>query len=195
MDIRRLLDKNGVSHLWLKIKALPISTFTNDAKYVTEEQIPEGAAPSNTTPKMDGTASVGTEAVFARGDHVHPSDDSKVDVIEGKGLSTNDFTQTYKEAIDNLDATIQQSIAAAFHLTKEIVETLPTVTDAKENVIYLVPIEGATENNAYHEYMFINGKFEKTGSSDIDLSNYVKYSDIVFITNEEIDQICGQEGV
>lgn len=36
------------------------------------------APPSTTTPKMDGTASVGTETAFARGDHIHPTDTSLV---------------------------------------------------------------------------------------------------------------------
>ena len=36
-----------------------------------------GADPSSTTPNMDGTASVGTENAYARGDHVHPSDTSR----------------------------------------------------------------------------------------------------------------------
>lgn len=35
-------------------------------------------SPSSTTPVMDGTASVGSETDFARGDHRHPSDTSKV---------------------------------------------------------------------------------------------------------------------
>ena len=35
--------------------------------------------PSSTTPKMDGTADIGSEGKFARGDHVHPSDTSRVD--------------------------------------------------------------------------------------------------------------------
>lgn len=34
--------------------------------------------PSTTTPLMDGTAQVGTEQKYARGDHVHPSDTSRV---------------------------------------------------------------------------------------------------------------------
>ncbi len=33
--------------------------------------------PSSTTPKMDGTAAVGTETAFARGDHIHPTDTSR----------------------------------------------------------------------------------------------------------------------
>lgn len=34
---------------------------------------------TTTTPKMDGTASVGSETKFAKGDHVHPSDTTKAD--------------------------------------------------------------------------------------------------------------------
>lgn len=40
-----------------------------------------GGTPSQTLPLMDGEASVGTETAYARGDHRHPSDTSKQDVI------------------------------------------------------------------------------------------------------------------
>lgn len=55
------------------------SDLENDAKFITAEQVPEGAVASDTTPKMNGTAAVGTETAFARGDHVHPSDTTKAD--------------------------------------------------------------------------------------------------------------------
>ena len=35
--------------------------------------------PTTSTPLMDGTAAVGTEQKYARGDHIHPSDTSRVD--------------------------------------------------------------------------------------------------------------------
>lgn len=69
-----------------------VSAFTNDAGYITSADVPEGSAASTTTPKMDGTAAVGTEMAFARGDHVHPSDTSRVPTtrtINGKALSSN----------------------------------------------------------------------------------------------------------
>lgn len=56
------------------------SELTNDSKFITAEQVPEGATASNTVPKMNGVATVGEETAFARGDHVHPSDTSKADV-------------------------------------------------------------------------------------------------------------------
>lgn len=58
-----------------------VSQLTNDSGFITLSQVPEGAAASTSTPLMDGTAAVGTETAFARGDHRHPSDTSKQDVI------------------------------------------------------------------------------------------------------------------
>lgn len=54
--------------------------------------IPEGVEKSTTTPKMDGTASVGTETKYAAGDHVHPTDTSRVPTtrtVNGHALSSN----------------------------------------------------------------------------------------------------------
>lgn len=75
---KRTLDENGVLYLWNKVKTfvtskLPTKTsqLTNDSGFITSSDIPEGAAASTTVPKMNGTASVGTEMAFARGDHVH----------------------------------------------------------------------------------------------------------------------------
>lgn len=57
------------------------SDLTNDSGFITSADVPEGAAASATTPLMDGTASVGSEAAFARGDHRHPTDTSRQAVI------------------------------------------------------------------------------------------------------------------
>ena len=66
------------------------SEITNDSGFITSSDIPEGAAATTTSPKMDGTAAVGTEMAFARGDHVQPSDTSRVPTtrkVNGKALS------------------------------------------------------------------------------------------------------------
>lgn len=61
--------------------ATKTSQLTNDAGFITARDVPEGAAASNTTPEMDGSAAVGTETAFARGDHRHPTDTSRQAVI------------------------------------------------------------------------------------------------------------------
>lgn len=66
------------------------SDITNDSGFITAADVPEGAAATTTTPAMDGTAAVGVETTFARGDHVHPKDTSKAD------LASPEFTGTPK---------------------------------------------------------------------------------------------------
>lgn len=80
MAIRKFLDLTGAQYLKDKIvEKIPtkISDITNDSGFITIDQVPEGAAASTTTPKMNGTAAVGTEAGFSRGDHVHPTDTTR----------------------------------------------------------------------------------------------------------------------
>jgi hypothetical protein len=64
---------------------------------------------------------------------------------------------------------------------------IPTIT-GEAGYIYLVPISG-TANNAYDEYIYINNSFEKIGSTDIDLSDYLKTSDVTEYTAAEIQSI------
>lgn len=113
---KKALDENGVLYLWGKVKTyvataianikLPSKTsdLTNDSGFITAKDVPEGAAASSTVPKMDGTATAGTETAFARGDHVHPSDTTKVDKVEGKGLSANDYTNEEKAKLGGVEA-------------------------------------------------------------------------------------------
>ena len=73
------------------------NTTTNKAMvYDGTEWVPweVGTAvyPATATPSMDGTAAVGTSAKYAREDHVHPSDTSRVPTsrtINGKALSSD----------------------------------------------------------------------------------------------------------
>ena len=58
----------------------------------------------------------------------------------------------------------------------------------KNDIAMLVSNSG-TGANVYDEYIYTNGAFEKIGSTDTDLSGYVQESDLVTITNGEIDTI------
>lgn len=65
-----------------------VSELTNDTGYITSADVPEGAAASGVTPKMDGTAARGTDNGFARGDHVHPTDTSRAAASDLTALET-----------------------------------------------------------------------------------------------------------
>lgn len=117
----KYLDSNGVLYFWQKIKAYFVTdvTYNSTSKKIQKTKagstsdvvtlatvatsgsyndltnqptIPEGAEKTSTTPKMDGTAAVGSETKFAAGDHVHPSDTSRVPTtrtVNGKALSSD----------------------------------------------------------------------------------------------------------
>jgi len=174
-------------------------------------------------------------------------DSGKVDAEQGKGLSTNDFTATYKNALDNLatnyvaavsgkglstndyDNTEKAKVAAAqtasdvataveaygyqtsAQVTAAITAALANFTGVSftivsslpasgtNGVFYLVPNSGSG-NNTYDEYIWVTipgaqegdpatTRFEKIGTTNIDLSGYVQSSDLSAITNAEIDTI------
>ena len=161
---------------------------------------------------------------------------NKVDKVDGKGLSANDYTNADQSKLSNIEANAQVNVIEAISvngtaqtitskgvnitvptnnnqltngagyqtasdvstaiasaiantqkITKELVDTLPVA--GQDNVIYLVPSSNSSTNNAKDEYMWINNKWERVGSSDIDLSGYLQTSDVVSITNAQIDNI------
>lgn len=85
---------------------------------------------------------------------------------------------------------VKTLISEARHMKKEVVSTKPST--GEENVIYLVGPKGSG-NNIYEEWLYINGQWEKIGDTDtkVDLSGYLKSSDIKAITTEEINQAMG----
>lgn len=76
------------------------SDLTNDSGFITTADIPEGAAASTTVPKMNAAeGAVGAELAFARGDHIHPSDTSKLDKTGDASNNTVTFSAaTTREA-------------------------------------------------------------------------------------------------
>ena len=68
-----------------------------------------------------------------------------------------------KEEIDDMISQLKQ-------FDMEVVDQLPT-TDIKPNCIYFVP-RGASGLDSCYEYIYVNGKWEFVGSTDVDLSDY-----------------------
>lgn len=81
------------------------SDITNDSGYITSSSVPTA---TTTTPKMDGTAAVGSETAFARGDHIHPSDTSRVPTtrkVAGHALSADVTLVKGDVGLGNVDNT------------------------------------------------------------------------------------------
>ena len=85
---------------------------------------------------------------------------------------------------------VTNAIAGISGFHAEIVSELPA--SGQSNILYLVAKSTAASGDGYDEYLYINGGWERVGSTDIDLSGYVQAADMHAITNNEISDIINQ---
>ena len=171
----KFLDLVGVSTLVDEIKArfvqktsgkdLSTNDFTNVLR-TKLENIEDGAEKNR------------IELIKKNGLNLSIGVDGSVDVAVPTKLS--DLT-------DDIDVMSRTDITAAIQeqarVKKEIVTELPDVSAGQEGMIYFVPAD-----IGYAEYMLINSQWEKIGETqtEVDLTGYVKETDIQTITNLEI---------
>lgn len=155
------IQKNGTTISPVnKIVNIPIPTatsdLTNDSGFITTADIPEGAAASTTTPKMDGTAAVGTELAFARGDHVHPTDTSRAAAADVTNLAStvsalDGRVEDLEEAVgtggsvDSKIATAIQGLDSSIAVTSNQAISAISIVDGKINASTKITIP--TNNN------------------------------------------------
>ena len=181
----------------------------------------------------------------------------KVDVVEGKGLSSNDYTAAEKQKLADIatgankytlpvagdslggvksggDVSIDSTgvvtvgglaqkapinsptftgspkaptpakgnnstqVATTAFVTTAVGEAVADITGIKFDVVTALPSTGVAGTiylksnngsapNSHDEYIWVNGAWEKIGTTDVDLSGYLKRTDMVAITNAEID--------
>lgn len=97
--------------------------------------------------------------------------------------STNDTVAGAKAVYDY----VTSALADIERFTAVIVSVLPE--SGETNKMYLVPKTAGTSDDGYDEYLFIDSKWEKIGTTNIDLSGYLKKDDIHILTNSEITAI------
>ena len=89
---------------------------------------------------------------------------------------------------------IAESVAAAAHLKRKVVESIDDIDvnafDA-DQYIYMVPALEGFVNDIYDEYIIIDEKIEKVGSWEVDLSDYVKSTDLETLLNSKVDKVEG----
>ena len=111
-----------------------------------------GVNPSSTTPLMDGTAAVGSETAYARGDHRHPSDTTKVDKVAGKGLSTNDFTTALLNKLNGIasgaEVNVQSDWNQADSSADDYIKNKPTIDTAMSS-----SSTNAVQNNVIYQFV------------------------------------------
>ena len=161
---KKYLDYDGLLYFWQKIKLL-FSTKAEGVKTITRSgttftvtraddttfeftQQDSTVAKTTTTPKMNGTAAVGSETKYAAGDHVHPVDTSRAPTSHastattyGAGSGTNyghvklsDATDGTSAAASGGTAATPKAVADALTAAKEYADGLDTgVSDVQVN--------------------------------------------------------------
>lgn len=118
--------------------------------------------------KLDGVATGAQankiERVKVNGTALTPDSSKAVNVDLSAYAKSSDVTKE-----------IASAVSGVTQIDYSVVEALPST--GKKGVIYLVANSGSG-NNIYDEYIYINSKFEKLGSREMDLSSYAKKTDI-----------------
>lgn len=184
------IQKNGTTITPVnKIANISVPTATselqNDSGFITAEDVPEGATASTTTPLMDGTASVGSELAFARGDHRHPTDTSRASASDLTSVSGR--VSTLENAGYQTAADVASAIASAVTSVLNYKGTKATVAQLPSSGNEVGDVWHVTEDGG--EYVWNGTSWEELGST-IDLSGYVEDTDMVAITSSEINTIC-----
>lgn len=99
-------------------------------------------------------------------------------IVTGKGYQTESQVQSL----------INSAVSGITGIEFSVVSSLPST--GSKGVIYLVAHAHGT-GDSYDEYIWLSdsSKFEKIGNTDIDLSAYLKSSDVTELTNTEIQNL------
>lgn len=113
------------------------------------------------------------------------------DAIVKKGYQTaaqvnTAITNKGYQTSAQVQAAINESLSGITEIDIQVVESLPTT--GKKGVIYLVAHAHGDKDN-YDEYVWVSSKnaYEKIGNTDVDLSGYVKITDIVVLTDKDFE--------
>lgn len=104
------------------------------------------------------------------------------DVIEYKveELIDQNALATQRFVTDNVASAVGKITSFEY----KIVDSLPATSEGKKGVVYLVAHSGSTNQNSYDEYIFLPAegstaaRYEKIGTTDIDLTPYAKKTEI-----------------
>lgn len=157
------------------ITELTLSTYTIDGLHPNDEgfkRIGEVLAETLTTGGNNDAADLSSYAKLSDIPDVTGKAD-KATTLAGYGIA-NAYT---KGEVNSL-------IGAISTLNIRVVQSLPT-SDISTTTIYLVPKSTSQTRNVYDEYLYVNNSWEQIGSTEVDLSDYVKEEDVY--TADEAD--------
>lgn len=196
------LDNAGVTQILTKIKSLlakkaeitaiptKVSQLTNDRQYQTDDDVT--ASISTRLGELDfDSKDVATEE-NGQGYIISSIKQDGGLISVTKSSFFERFTKHLELANAQGDVVNKRDVQTAINnavgkitsFEYKIVDSLPAVSDGKKGVIYLVSHSGGTTQNIYDEYIFLPAegstvaRYEKIGTTDIDLTPYAKKTEI-----------------
>lgn len=142
--------------------------------------VPENTTYADATTSTHGLMSVNDKKkldAIASGAQVNKIETVKVNgtaLTPDSSKAVNVDLSAYAKS-DAVNSQIATAVSGITQIDYTVVDSLPST--GKKGVIYLVANSGAG-TNIYDEYIYINSKFEKLGSREMDLSSYAKKTDI-----------------
>lgn len=116
---------------------------------------------------------------------------SAIETATANLVTTSAMNTAISNATEDLASESWVNTQLANYNKKAVVTNISEMTDL--NTIYLMDNETEEPNNVYDEYIVVEvqGKkvAEKIGTTEVDLTNYLKTTDLVAISNGEIDTI------
>lgn len=236
---KKYLDYDGLLYFWQKIKANFVTdvTYSSSTKKIQKTKagstsdvvtlaavatsgsyndlsntptIPAGVEKTTTTPKMDGTAAIGSETKYAAGDHVHPTDTSRVPTtrtVNGHALSS-DITITAADVsalstadkgaaggVCPLDANSKVDSSYLPSYVDDVVEAYARSGQTALSSTWLSATQGGSaltpESGKIYVLMADSGDYAANTQFRWGGTAYVKLADggVTSITNGEIDTI------
>lgn len=142
--------------------------------------VPENTTYADATTSTHGLMSAADKTKLngvATGAQVNKIESVKVNgtalTIDSSKAVNVDLTAYAKSA--DVTKEIASAVSGVTQIDYSVVESLPST--GKKGIIYLVA-NSDSGNNIYDEYIYINSKFEKLGSREMDLSSYAKKTDV-----------------
>lgn len=197
------LDNAGVTQILTKIKsllakkaeitAIPTKTsqLTNDSYYQTEYDVNTKIDTKLGELDFDfSDASIGSNQEPYYLTEIKQADGK---ITAKKSMFTDAWSYAFRfsqslgdEAISvpEVDAKIASAVGKITSFEYKIVDSLPATSEGKKGVVYLVAHSGSTNQNSYDEYIFLPAegstaaRYEKIGTTDIDLTPYAKKTEI-----------------
>lgn len=194
------LDNAGVTQILTKIKSLlakkaeitaiptKVSQLTNDSDYRTGTQVNKAIMDELGTLNMNTVDDTGDPGDY----YINTLAQEDGQVSATRYSFSSKFLSEVETAYNNgsivniteVKKAISHAVGQITSFEYKIVDSLPATSEGKKGVIYLVAHTGGTTQNIYDEYIFLpaegstEARYEKIGTTDIDLTPYAKKTDI-----------------